>query len=342
MLLRQDSLTIQQGSSVSETDSVSHKTARPQTPYQVLRMLPKDATPAQQDSAVQSWFQPDEIHYSSQPDTLHLPGHSKGRSWKDISLPQYYKETFFATSSMFHPEIEGGQYGVAGEPLPYTVRNDNLITSMLLGCFLLMLFVYAHFHRFIARQYRDLFLIPHGMDSVFTETSGELRIKILLCLQTFLLGAVFVYFLTKEYVGDTFIVSSDYVLIFIFFGLLLGYMLFKMLAYTMVNYVFFDGKRNGQFLRSLLLLVATQGILFYPVVLLLVYFDLPIQTVVYYFLVVLFLGKIVVFYRAYVIFFRQNVFLLQIFLYFCALEIVPVLFLWEALTITADSLKINF
>jgi hypothetical protein len=115
-----------------------------------------------------------------------------------------------------------------------------------------------------------------------------------------------------------------------------------MLAYTMVNSVFFDGKRNGQFLRSLLLLVATQGILFYPVVLLLVYFDLSIQTVVYYFLIVLFLGKIVVFYRAYVIFFRQNVFLLQIFLYFCALEIIPLLSLWGGLAMIVDQLKVNF
>lgn len=341
MLLRQDSLTVQQGSSVTVADSATHMSARPQTPSQVLRMLPKDATPAQQDSAVQSWFQPDEIHYSSQPDTLHLPGHGKGRSLKDVSLPQYYKETFFAADSMFHPEIEGGQYGVAGEPLPYTVRNDNLVTSMLLGCFLLMLFVYAHFHRFIARQYRDLFLIPHSMDSVFTETSGELRIKVLLCLQSVLLGSVFVYFVTKEYVGDTFIVESDYMLIFIFFGLLLGYLLFKTAAYTLVNCTFFDNKRNGQFLRSMLLLLATQGVLSYPVVLLLVYFDLSILSVVYYFIVVLFLGKIVVFYRTYVIFFRQNVFLLQIFLYFCALEIVPIISAVGIWALVVDFLKVN-
>ena len=46
-------------------DTTVHRPARPQTPYQVLRMLPRDATPAQQDSAIQAWFQPGEIHYSS-------------------------------------------------------------------------------------------------------------------------------------------------------------------------------------------------------------------------------------------------------------------------------------
>ena len=66
------------------------------TPYQVLRLLPKDATPAQQDSAIQAWFQPGEVHYSNQPDTLHLPGHGIGRSLKDVNLPQYYRENFFS------------------------------------------------------------------------------------------------------------------------------------------------------------------------------------------------------------------------------------------------------
>ena len=40
-------------------DTMTSRPARPQTPYQVLRLLPKDATPAQQDSAIQAWFEPE-------------------------------------------------------------------------------------------------------------------------------------------------------------------------------------------------------------------------------------------------------------------------------------------
>ena len=46
----------------SSTDTVAVHSAKPQTPYEVLRLLPKDATPAQQDSAIQEWFEPKEIH----------------------------------------------------------------------------------------------------------------------------------------------------------------------------------------------------------------------------------------------------------------------------------------
>ena len=66
---------------------------KPRHPYQVLRTLPKDATPAQQDSAIQATFQPKEVRYSNRPDTLHLPGYGKGKSALEITpLPKYYKE----------------------------------------------------------------------------------------------------------------------------------------------------------------------------------------------------------------------------------------------------------
>ena len=63
-MLAQDSIQVISSAPVVSGDTaVSHHT-RPQTPYQVLRLLPKDATPAQQDSAIQAWFEPGEIHYS--------------------------------------------------------------------------------------------------------------------------------------------------------------------------------------------------------------------------------------------------------------------------------------
>ena len=72
------------------------------------------------------------------------------------------------------------------------------------------------------------------------------------------------------------------------------------------------------------------------------YFDMPIRNVEIYFATVLFLVKLMTFYKCYLIFFRQNVVSLQIILYLCALEIVPLLVLWGVLDFTANSLKINF
>ncbi len=46
--------------------------------------------------------------------------------------------------------------------------------------------------------------------------------------------------------------------------------------------------------------------------------------------------------KAYIIFFRRNGVFLQIFLYFCALEVVPLFALWGGLVLISHYLKINF
>ena len=107
------------------------------TPQQVLSQLPGNATPAQQDSAIQQHIKASPIHWSNRPDTLHLPGQPVGKSFRNIDLPKYYKESFFSGDSLFHPELPGGRRGVAGDPILYSISGDNLITSLLLGCFVL-------------------------------------------------------------------------------------------------------------------------------------------------------------------------------------------------------------
>ena len=59
------------------------------TPAQIISWLPKDATPEQKDSAIQRHIKPSEIHWSERPDTLHLPGHTAGKSVLDVSRERY-------------------------------------------------------------------------------------------------------------------------------------------------------------------------------------------------------------------------------------------------------------
>ena len=323
---------------IDDTGGVS---ARPLTPYQVLRMLPRDATPEQQDSAIQAWFQPGEIHYSSRPDTLHLPGHGPARDLKDVDLPQYYSQNFFSGDSLFHPEIVGGRLGVAGDPIPYTIRGDNMFTALLLLCMMVFVVSIAHSRYFIVRQLKDFFFIPRD-DNQMTETSGEFRFQIFLVLLGCLLLSISSYLYVTTYVADTFVLDNDFQLIGMFFGGFVAYFTLKWLLYLSVNQVFFDGKKNLQFIKTALFITATEGVLLFPAVLLQVYFDLSIENVTYYYVLLLLLTKILTFYKSWIIFFRQNGVFLQTFLYFCALEIVPLLGFAGALLMVVDLLKINF
>ena len=303
-------------------------------------MLPKDATPDQQDSAIQAWFQPAEIHYSSQPDTLHLPGHDVGRNLKDVNLPQYYRETFFARDTLLHPELAGGRLGMAGDPVPYMVRNDNTITGLLLFCLVLTLFSFAQSKEFILRQLKNFFYIPRTENPNAKDPSN--RFQIFLNIQTCLLLAIATYFYIIHYIAGVFIIDSPFELIGIFSGLFFVYFLCRIWVYRMVNTVFFDGKKSKHWTWTIIFITALEGVALFPVVMTQVFFDLPMQSVVYYFIFVLVLTKLLTFYKCWLIFFRQIGFFLQIILYLCALEIVPLLSLGGILVLITDCLKVNY
>ena len=85
------------------------------------------------------------------------PGEAASRV--EVNLPQYYRESFFAKDSLLHPELTGGRFGIAGDPVPYTVRNDNAITCMLIFCFVMALVSFAHSRQYILRQLKVFFYI---------------------------------------------------------------------------------------------------------------------------------------------------------------------------------------
>ena len=274
-------------------------------------------------------------------DTLHLPLPTKGHSLLDVQLPQYYREGFFSKDTLFHPELPGGRYGVAGDPVPYNIHNDSIITSILLGFFILMVIAYANTHEFVTRQLKKFFYVPSEGTMEITETGTESRIQLFMVLLSSVLLSLLYYFYVIHFVGDTFILNSQYLLIAIYLVMMVSYFMAKWWLYTLVNTVFFGSKKNRYWLKTILFISSMEGAVFLPVVLLQAYFDMTEKNVVIYFVIVLIFVKILTFFKCYVAFFRRNVVKLQIILYFCALEMVPLLAFWGALDYVTDSLKIN-
>ena len=333
--------SIQQPSTTVGGDSAV-TTYHPLTPAQVLKWLPRDATPAQQDSAIQARFKPGEIRWSEQPDTLHLPGHDRGHNMLDVDIPQYYREGFFSKDTLFHPELRGGRNGIAGDPVPYTIHADNLVTGLLLFCFIMIVIAFSSVKDFLLRQVKSFFYFSHEAASEMSETAVELRFQFFLVVLASLLISLLFYFYTLYYIGETYILRSPYYLILIYWGIMMVYYLLKAMLYTIVNWVLFDGKRNKQWIRSFLFISSAEGILMFPIMMMKGYFDIPIESAAIYVAIVLTIIKILTFYKCFIIFFSRIVVKLQIILYFCALEMVPLLFVWSILNATANMLKINF
>ena len=312
------------------------------TPAQVLSWLPKSATPEQQDSAIQANIKPSAITWSQQPDTLHLPGQTAGQSWRDVSMPKYYRESYFTGKPWFHPDLFGGRLGVAGDPVPYGIARDNVITALLLFCFILAAVAYAKSKRFILRQAKDFFRPPHSEKmTAMTETSGELRFQFFLVLQSCLLFALVYFFYVQIRVTDTFVIDQ-YQVIGVFALINLAYVLAKAAIYWLSGWVFFDRRRNDLWMKSFLFLIAMEGVCIFPVVMLQAYFEMPVETTLACTGAVLAVFKLLALYKTYIIFFRHSGNSLQIFLYFCTLELLPLATLLGILAVVGNCLKVNF
>ena len=105
---------------------------------QVLAELPDSATPWQQDSAVQAYFQPgQDIRYSEQPDTLGLPGQRVDARyapvpadvWKDPAALQKWLSPDTPADSVL--QTQASNPGMMADPLPYHPSADPLVGSLL-------------------------------------------------------------------------------------------------------------------------------------------------------------------------------------------------------------------
>lgn len=317
--------------------------AHHQTTYQVLHELPRDATPAQQDSAIQSLFgggrAPIHAVEADSTNVLILTGNEEQA--EKVDLPQYYRENFFSTDSLLHPELNGDRYGTIGDPVPYTIRGDNMITALLILGFAISFVAFSKAHAFIVRQLKNLFRVQRSGVTVMGETTNEFRLQLFLTAQTCLMLSLVVFFYAREYYSDTFLVSSQYQLIAIFFGVFAAYVVVRLLLYAIVNWVFFEKKESEQWMKTLFFLTSMEGTLMFPMVVSQAYFHISLHNTIYYVIGVILLSRLLSLYKCFLIFFRHKRLYIQIILYFCALEIIPLLALGGALKVFINYLNIN-
>ena len=283
-------------------------------------------------------------------DTLHpgdnyimpMPEDSATAMGTGASLLKELNHNFFTEKdSTLRTDLPYRSYGTAGDPVPYTVRGDNSITILLVLCFMLFVVSVAYTRRFIGKQLKKFFYEHHN-DYSSGETGGEVQFQTFLVMVDCLVLAISSYLLATETIATSFLFSNDLMLIAILTGMFIVFFALRWLAGTIVNLTFFGVKKNLQWIKAQLLVTACEGVLLFPMLLLLVYFDFSAENALYYFGFVLILNKILTFDKCWLIFFQPNGGYLQNIVYFCALDIAPLLAFGGAWLALIDLLKVNF
>ena len=232
--------------------------------------------------------------------------------------------------------------GFEGTPISYSPRTDDAIALTLLACFFLSSIALARGKKFLSQQVKD-FVLHRERTSIFdSSTAADVRYLLVLVLQTCVLSGI--TFL--NYFHDTCPALMDHVssllLLGIYVGFCLAYFLLKWLLYMFLGWTFFDKNKTNIWLESYFALIYYVGFALFPFVLFLVYFDLSLTNLVIIGSIILIFTKILMFYKWIKLFFHQFSGLFLLILYFCALEIVPCLLLYQGMIQMNNILLIKF
>lgn len=300
------------------------------TVLQVIQSLPDDATPAQQDSAVQAYFRIKDYQWTDR-ERGDLPlgaGDNEALLKREVDpyrLPAAPRYDWHVEAQVYDPQ------GIAGDPLPYRFRADDYVSGILILSFFLMAWVIAHSWHYLVGSLKDFFHTRERDNLFDSRTDTELRGQLFLVFQTcFVLGLLFFDY-TQERMTEVFNLVSPYRILGMGVGLCLAYYVLKLLLYEFVNNVFFDHQRVTRHREAYFLSILALGLLLLPVSLLVVYFDIQFSTLVWLFFFTVISIKSMLFYKCGSIFFNYRGGAVHLILYFCALEIVPALVLWRAL-----------
>ena len=176
----------------------------------------------------------------------------------------------------------------------------------------------------------ELFAVKQRKSIFYELTTNEWYGKLLLCLQTCILIAIFLY---KVFTNNSSIALNTSVEVLTFIGkltfILCFFLFVKWVAYYLVGLVFFDKSAVKIWINNFFSIVAFSGIIIFIPVLLHFYVD-SIGHFCFVFIIIYFLSfEAFIMYKSFVLFFYKPSRLLNLFLYLCAQEIIPLFFLWK-------------
>lgn len=233
-----------------------------------------------------------------------------------------YRESYFKGTPFFNEEIPPSRLGVPGEPIPYSIAGDDLVTVTLVFCILVSMATMARSWRLICFQTKNLLRMPRENSVEMRETADEMRYQTYFCLQGVILLGLLAFSTVSTYSDGEF-TTGHYTVLGIYCAIFAAYYMMREALMIIVHTVFFDKKQRRLDNLSRLYIMAVQGAVLLPLVMLHVYFQLSIETTLKLLSLILVVLYLLHFYKVFNIFFRKKNAFLQFLLYLCTLEAVP-------------------
>lgn len=136
------------------------------------------------------------------------------------------------THNVCHTSKEDGMRGME---LPYQLRSDWMVTSVLFLCFILVSYVLAHGKKHLEQQFKN-FALSKERASLFDDTTAsDVRYTLVLILQTCILSGFCVYDYFSDHDLLLFRTVPHCLLLSIYIGYVVFFFVIKWLLYSFVN-----------------------------------------------------------------------------------------------------------
>ena len=231
---------------------------------------------------------------------------------------------------------------MTGTPIPYFFGNDNLLLAMFLMNLLGISYVFILNGDSIFQRIKSLFYYSRNSKPYNNQTHINRFCNMILYLQAVLFYSVLA-FAQLNYSNGVVDAGMSY----LYWGI---YMMFfalaifaKRLMYDVVNAILFTPQQTREWRNSYFFTMQLSGFMLFPLVLaMLIVPDVPHRVYTIYLSITALICLFMLISRCRKLIFMQKNGFLDIILYLCALEILPIAVLLKAINELNDFLTINF
>ena len=235
-------------------------------------------------------------------------------------------EGFFSQHPFLLHETGIGIPGIPGDPIPYNMKTDIMVTSILLLCFFCLMLVLSRSLHVFTLQTKNLFSNRSRNETTMLNRDNELNIQAYVNIINSLLLGILLFHYSRILYPDIYGLASPYSVLLTEIAAFLGYYTVKNILYKWVNWTFFSQQSQHQWNNTYNLLCLLKVLALFPLTLASIYLELPFNLFCWLISIIFLLFVSLVAYKSKHIFFNYSFCHIHHFLYFCTLEIAILVF----------------